>query len=376
MHTLSDLQTPALVIDAGVMSANIERMAARADALGVPLRPHGKTPKAPEIGRRLCARSARGLTVSTLLEAETYLEAGIRDLFYAVPLAPAKTGRVCELMQRGANLTCLVDHIDAARAIAERARQPVVLAVEIDVDGYRTGVPAGSSEMRELARYIASERRLIFEGFMSYGGASYGCRSKEEVQRLAERHRVALLDAQALLAADGVEARMLSFGSTPAVVHARTMASMTELRCGIYAFQDLFQAAIGACSIDDIAVSVLCCVIGASQQHNRLIVDAGGLALSKDRSTATTDRDGGYGLVCDAESGALAPDLYVSNVSQELGLITTQSGAAIDFTRFPIGSRLRILPNHADMTAAAYDAYHVVEGDARIVDVWRRVNGW
>ena len=377
MNSLREVATPALVIDEGIMQANIDRMAMCARELDVPLRPHGKTPKSVEVARRLLKRQACGLTVSTLKEAETYVAGGVRDLFYAVPFAADKTARALDLLARGAQLTCLTDNLASAKATAEAASAcggQLPLAVEIDVDGYRTGIRPGS-EFVELVRFIAGSRSLMFAGLMSYGGASYGCRSVADTRALAEKHRVALLDAKRALDEIGIATNMLSFGSTPAVVHARSMAGMTELRCGIYVFQDLFQAAIGACSVADISLSVLCTVIGARPDLNRFVIDAGGLALSKDRSTAATEADAGYGLVCDA-NGALIDDLFVPTVSQEIGLVTTRSGRPLDFERFPSGTKLRVLPNHADMTAAAYDVYHVVRGDDVVRDIWTRVNGW
>jgi D-serine deaminase-like pyridoxal phosphate-dependent protein len=99
------------------------------------------------------------------------------------------------------------------------------------------------------------------------------------------------------------------------------------------------------------------------------------MALSKDRSTQGRSFDAAFGLVCDIE-GALIPDLHVQTVSQELGLVTSRSGAPVPLERLQVGARLRILPNHADMTAAAYDCYHVVRGSTAIQKTWARTNGW
>lgn len=120
---------------------------------------------------------------------------------------------------------------------------------------------------------------------------------------------------------------------------------------------------------------MLTTVTGRQASKNRLIIDAGGLALSKDRSTQGTGFDAGYGLVCD-EAGVRIPDLYVKSASQEIALVTTRSGAAIDLSQFPVGRRLRILPNHSCFTAAGHGEYHVVDGGATIAARWERVNGW
>ena len=120
---------------------------------------------------------------------------------------------------------------------------------------------------------------------------------------------------------------------------------------------------------------MLTTVVGRQPARKRLLVDAGGLALSKDRSTQGTAFDAGYGLVCDVE-GEVIRDLVVTSASQELALVGTRSGAPIDMALYPVGCRLRILPNHACFTAAAHDGYHVVDGGAQLVARWARINGW
>ena len=377
---LSDLQTPALVLDKGKLQANIDRMAARARALGVPLRPHLKTPKSANVAKRLEAAGAAGFNVSTLKEAEYFFAAGLDDFYYCVPFAPNKAARAAALARRGCRLTLMTDSVEGARAaVAAMEAQPESRApaftIEIDADGYRTGAPLEGADVIEAARILDASPATRFAGIMSYAGASYG-ESPEGAADLAATHLDALLQTKARLVEAGLPCGMVSLGSTPAVLHARNLDGLTEVRCGIYAFQDLFQAGIGACAVDDIAVSVLASVIARQPHHNRFVIDAGGLALSKDRSTAGRAFDAFYGLVCDAPTGAPIDDLVVTTVSQEIGLVSSTSGAPVDLSRFPVGALVRVLPNHADMTAAAYEEYAVVEGDDVVRDVWGRINRW
>ncbi len=377
--TLSNLLTPALVLDRSVMQRNIDRMADNAERLDVPLRPHVKTPKCVEIAKRLTARNARGITTSTLLEAEIFLKAGIRDIFYAVPLAPAKVDRALALRAAGADLICLVDDLGSARQIAPAAaaRGAVLpLIIEADVDSYRTGMRPDSDEFLELAHYIHEHNGTNLRGIMSYGGDSYNCPDRHAMVALAEMHRRALVSAAERLRAADLPCDNVSFGSTPATLYAQHMEGVTECRCGIYTFQDLLQAGIGACTIEDIALTVLATVVSHRPRENQLVIDAGGMALSKDRSTQGRPFDASYGLVCNAIDVKPIGDLQVSAVSQELGIITSPGGSRLNFETIPVGTQLRILPNHADMTAAAYDHYYVVDGSADIVEVWPRYNGW
>lgn len=377
---LSDLQTPSLILDKGKLQANINRMAARARALGVPLRPHLKTPKSVHVAKLLEETGAAGFNVSTLKEAEYFFAAGLNDFYYCVPFAPNKASRAAALARQGCKLTLMVDSVEGARAAVaavEDCADGAILSftVEIDVDGYRTGAPIAGDEVIEAARTIDNAPATRFAGIMSYAGASYG-KTPEGAADLAQTHLEALLNTKARLLEAGLPCEMVSLGSSPAILHARDLNGLTELRCGIYAFQDLFQAGIGACTIDDIAVSVLASVIGRQPCYNRFVIDAGGLALSKDRSTADKPFDAFYGVVCDAKTGAPVDDLVVTTVSQEIGLVSSKSGAVVDLSRFPVGAMVRVLPNHADMTAAAYDEYAVVDGDDAVRAIWGRINRW
>ena len=376
MHydTLESLFTPCLLLDEARLETNIARVADHAARLDVTLRPHFKTPKCLEVAEKLLQRNATGLTVSTLREAQVCLDAGFTDLFYAVELAPAKMGAVVDLIRRGANLSCLIDSHRAVDMVSDRAGSMVIpLLVALDTDGYRCGVDANSEEILHICRRIVQADNLLFRGLMAYAGASYHCdtpAAKSDVMR--QQLSAALVVGDRL----DVECPVISLGSTPAFMSSTELPGATEVRGGIYTFQDLFQAGRGHCSISDIALSVLTRVISIQPERNRFFVDAGGLALSKDRATAGQDFDAGYGLVCDTQSANPIGDWIVSEVHQEHGIVTSRSGAALDFAEIVLDGLYRILPNHSDMTAAAYDEYHVIDSEARVIDCWWRFNGW
>jgi D-serine deaminase-like pyridoxal phosphate-dependent protein len=134
-------------------------------------------------------------------------------------------------------------------------------------------------------------------------------------------------------------------------------------------------AGLGVCRVDDIAISVLCTVIGHQPEKGWIITDGGWMALSRDRGTARQAVDQGYGLVCD-ESGRALGDLIVADANQEHGIVARRDGATLDTARYPVGTRLRILPNHACATAAQHDVYHVVRDGPGIADRWPRFHGW
>lgn len=378
MPTLDDLPTPCLVLDRPRLQRNIDRMADRCAELGIALRPHLKTPKSIDVARLLLARQARGVTVSTLAEAETFARHGLHDQFYAVPLAADKIPRIAALMRGGTTVLCVAhdaDAVDAFASIAAAEGIVLPLVIDVDVDHHRSGIEAGDPGFLAMARAIDAAPSLALRGIMVYAGASYDAPDTTAIAALAERIRAGGVAARDLLRRAGLPCDVVSYGSSPGTFFARSLDGLTESRAGVYPFQDLFQAGLGACRVDDIALSVLTQVTGRQPAQGRFFVDAGGLALSKDRSTAGHAFDAGYGLVCDLD-GSVLPGLQVSAASQEIGTVSRADGAALDMTAFPVGRRLRILPNHSCFTAAAHGCYHVVDGGREVAAVWDRVNGW
>ena len=373
---LAELNTPCLVLERRRMQSNIERMAQRAASLGVALRPHLKTCKSLEIGKRLAPGKKR-VTVSTLREAEYFADGGFRDILYAVSISPARLPDVARLNAAGARVQVLMDTPEALRHLVQSAADlgcGFEAWIEVDVDGHRAGLEPEDPRLVELARGLQSASGIELLGVMTHAGGSYNCRSLPELEAHAEQERQRCVAAAGRLRAAGIPCPGVSVGSTPTALAAARLEGVTELRAGVYVFFDLFQAGLGVCRVEDIALSVLTTVISHKKSHRRLIIDAGGLALSKDRSTAGQALDCGYGLVARAADGRVIPGLSVNAANQEHGMI--ELARASDFDAYPVGSQLRILPNHACMTAAAHEYYFVLDGDDRVLERWSRCNGW
>jgi D-serine deaminase-like pyridoxal phosphate-dependent protein len=368
---LRDLSTPALILDRRVLAANTGAMTARMRSLGVQLRPHMKTAKSADVARLALAGNFGGITVSTLREAAYFLDHGIADITYAVGIVPAKLDAVAALNSRGADLKIITDNIDMARVIAGHDELHKVL-IELDTGDKRGGVAPDSRELLDIARVLDVAPNATLTGVLTHAGHSYDCRDPQAIAAVAEDERAGAALAAQRLADAGLPCPVVSVGSTPTATFARDLSGVTEMRPGVYMFCDLFQAGIGVCKIEDIAVSVLASVIGQRRSDQTLLIDAGALALSKDRSTSELPQDCGYGLVVEAESGRLLPGLRVDLVNQEHGFVR----GPIPFDALPVGSKVRVLPNHACITAAGYDTYHVVDGGTEVVANWPRCNGW
>lgn len=376
--TLDTLETPCLLLDETRMTRNIERLSALMAGHGVQLRPHLKTPKSIDVARRVMSSPQGPAAVSTLQEAEQFAAAGVTDLLYAVGVAPAKLDRVLALRGRGVDLTVVVDSLDAARAVAARAKAAGVIIpalIEIDCDGHRAGVQPGNHEqLLAIARVLHEADSL--RGVMTHAGESYGCRSLEAIADMAEQERAAAVGCAEAIRQAGLPCPVVSVGSTPTAHFARHLDGVTEVRAGVYVFFDLVMAGLGVCAVDDIATTVLTTVIGHQPDKGWILVDAGWMAMSRDRGTAKQPVDQLYGLVCDAQ-GKPYPDLLLAETNQEQGIIKLRAGSSASLPDLPLGTKLRIVPNHACATCAQHDAYEVVQGDApAVVAHWERFRGW
>ena len=372
--TIFELSTPALLLDRVRLEQNAARMRDKVRQLGVTLRPHVKTSKSIDVLQVLAGGDAVPITVSTLAEARYFFAHGVADILYAVGIAPVKLSEVANLVRAGCRLRVILDTAEAAdavRAFADNAGVSIEALIEIDSDGHRAGVDPNDPLLVEIGRRLPGS----LAGVMTHAGASYDCRTRDEFEAMAEQERARTVGAAERLRAAGLSCPIVSVGSTPTLHYSRGLDGVTEARAGVYAFGDLVQAELGTCAIDDIAIGVLASVIGHNRHHGRVLVDAGFLALSRDRGTADLPVDWGYGAVCDAVTGEPMHDVTVSSTNQEHGIVTSRSGT-IDFERLPVGSRVKILPNHACATAAAYDRYYVTGGGGEIDAVWERVNGW
>lgn len=369
---ITDLPTPSLVLDQARMDGNITRMIAKADSLGVALRPHLKTAKSAEVARRATDNGRFGITVSTLKEAEYFADNGITDITYAVGIAPGKLDQAAALIERGVDLKIILDTVDAARAVAAHGA-PFQVLIEVDCGDNRAGVDPASLDVLEIAAALTDGPHARLRGVLTHAGHSYGVNSIEAIAAIAEDERQAAVTAAKQLRDAGHAIDIVSAGSTPTALYARNADGLSELRAGVYMFFDLDQQSRGVCSRDDLALGVLATVIGHNKGAGKILLDSGGLALSKDTGATAFRPEVGYGEVCAAETGIPFPGLYVTSVSQEHGHVKVRDPD--DFDRFPVGAKVRVTPNHACMTAAAYPEYHLVEG-MDVVGAWSRINGW
>lgn len=367
---LDRIATPALAVDVDVFRRNCDRMRQKAAASAVSFRPHVKTHKTIEGAHLQHGGSVGPITVSTLAEAEFFATGGFDDITYAVPIDHGKLARAAELLQK-VRLHLLVDTFEALEQVESFGRShgirfPVFL--KVDSGGRRVGVDPDAAESVQLARRMARSESIEMAGLLTHAGHSYQAGGREEIVELAREEADVLTRFRAELG----DLRMIrSIGSTPTASVVDRFPDTDEVRPGNYVFYDAFQTTLGSCTLDDCAASVLVTVISSHPEANKLIVDGGALAFSKDVGSAHLQPDFGYGIVCNT---ALRPlPLRFTAMSQEHGQIVGRK--RIEFQAHPIGSKLRIVPNHSCLTAAMFERYWILRG-TEVIDQWAPVRGW
>ena len=240
------------------------------------------------------------------------------------PSSPA----IAELRRRGVNLRVVTDNLGVAKAIAAAAASGDTFSVFIEIDSGagRAGLPFPALPgLLDIARVLHEAPGVDLAGVMTHAGHSYHESTADGLAAVAEQERRAIVGAAEALRAAGIPCPIVSGGSTPTAMHSRDFTGITEMRPGVYVFNDLDQEFIGSCGAGDLALSVLASVIGHYPHRNQLLVDAGALALSKDISAQEFQPKVGFGTIADRSAAGLA----VVECSQEHGFVAVGRSPAL-----------------------------------------------
>jgi D-serine deaminase-like pyridoxal phosphate-dependent protein len=345
---IEDLPTPAVLVDLDVLERNVARMAARARAAGVGLRPHVKTHKCPEIGRLQQAAGAVGISVAKVGEAEVFAHAGFEDLFIAYPVVGEDKGRRLLALDDRARVAVGADNVEGARTLAtpfREAGRTLDVLLKVDVGYGRVGVRP--QRALAVARSVAEIPGLRLRGVFTHAGHAYAAATRKALGQIARSEGETLAGTAARLRRAGLPIDEVSVGSTPTAARAMTVPGVTECRPGNYVFHDASQVALGTCKVEDCALTVLATVVSVPAP-DRAVVDAGSKTLSSD---PLRPRPGGYGRVLGRKS-------VLEKLSEEHGVVAIKGGES-----FRVGERVRLLPNHACVVANLHDRLIGVCGD-------------
>ena len=347
---ITDLETPALLIDLDIMERNLRRAAEYTRTHHLRLRPHTKTHKTPALARRQLDLGAVGLTVAKVGEAEVMLGAQPPDLLVAYPIVGrSKIERLAEVA-RHARVTVALDNLVVARGLSDGACQGQVtfgVLAEMEAGFNRVGVAPGG-DLVKLVQGIASLPGLTWEGVIFYPGQIHGV----DKGSLNELHAVdeLLQDALGELRRAGFEARVVSGGSTPTLYQSHLMTGMNEIRPGTYIFNDKNTWATSACGLEDCAATMLVTVVSPARP-GQAIIDGGSKTFSSDQ--LNTGGDAGFGYVVEE------PQAAFTKMNEEHGFLDIRRAAR----EFSIGDRLRILPNHICTAVNLQEKLYGIRGE-------------
>lgn len=375
------LPTPCLLLDLPVLERNLSRVKEIAQDAGVDLRPHCKTAKSSEVANRATAGFSGAITVATLHEAEYFADHGFTNITYAVGFIPSKLDRVIALQHRGVTINVLTDSIDVARKLSTLTADlpnPLPILIEIEAGAERTGLLPHSDDLLPLATAIHESPNLQLLGVLAFGGAGYGGQNRKEIEDFAEIERTSVVHAAERIRQMGIECPVVSVGSTPNVLCAVSFEGITEIRPGVYVFGDLMMHALGLYRFEEIAVTVHASIIGHSKAYNRIYIDAGALALSKDHGLERDETPyAAYGLIRQSDSPEPYEGIGVTNVNQEHGFVECLDPTKpFPFHDFSIGDTVRVLPHHVCHTVSCYDHYHILDDTGGVITQWPRTIGW
>ena len=368
---VENINTPSLLLDLDRVRPNARRMSDIAHKNNVRLRPHVKTHKCIEVARIQTEGHDGAITVSTLAEARAFAKHGFNDITYAVPIERGKFANAIEILNQGVKLNLLTDDADTVNALDAAATESGVefdVFVKIDCGTHRVGVEPDTEDAIEIPRALQDAKSLNFAGILTHAGHSYDANTPDGVMEVARHERDSMVDLATRIGRQGIAVPTISIGSTPSMSKIDHLDGIDEIRPGNYIFFDNFQATLGSCSFEDTALTVLAAVIHKSKE--RIVIDAGAIALSKDRGPVGIDPACGYGRVLDVAGNETG--MRVTGLSQEHGEITASDNG---FERFQVGDRVRILANHSCLTAAQHSHYNVIE-NGEVVDRWEIHRGW
>ena len=362
MFHVDDLPTPCLLINRRRLEANLARM--QASAHGVSLRPHTKTHKMVRLARRQLELGARGITVAKVSEAEVFVKAGIDDVCIAYTVVGRPQLKRIAALSKQARVAFCVDSPEGARFASSEfsgAPHPIPMLIEVDAGYGRCGVGWEDPALVELARLVGILPGLELSGILTHEGHAYQGDRKQVMANTRDRMLMAAVRLHEAGLADP-DRFIISIGSTPSISvfenNTRGGFSITEVRPGNYVFNDLMQVALGVCTMDDCALTVLTTVVSRTRTPSgteRFFLDAGRKVFTADQVSGQST----FGQVLyNARYRVSHPHARLTGLSEEHGWGEVRGGST-----FAVGDRVQVVPNHACVVINTQDEVMLVDDD-------------
>ncbi|MEY3322747.1 MAG: hypothetical protein RLZZ417_2330 [Bacteroidota bacterium] len=350
---------PELLIDEALCKANIRAMYARCIEKKVSFRPHFKTHQSIEIGQWFKEAGVSKIAVSSLSMAE-YFSNNWMDILVAFPANILEIDLINDLAER-IELSLLVESVETVEFLSDKVLFPINMYLKIDAGYHRTGINYENYELIDtILDRINQTKNLNFTGFLTHSGNTYGCKGKEEVNRihLINKNRFIQLKKRYITAYPNL---ILSYGDTPSASIADDFDGIDEMRPGNFVCFDVTQVHIGSCDFNQIAVVLACPVVAIHKERSELIIYGGAIHLSRDE-VKWEDKGVIYGLIAEKLSsgwGAPIKNAYLSSLSQEHGKIKMPED---ELWKYKVGDVIYIYPVHSCLTISSMRGFMDLKG--------------
>jgi len=350
---------PTPIIDKGRVRTNILRMLEKANRSGVAFRPHFKTHQSIEIGRWFRETGVDRIAVSSLRMADVFAADGWTDILVAFPFN-IREWDTAKRIGAGCHLQLLVDHGDTVRFLMDHVDDRLDVWIKVDTGYGRSGVRWDHPELTALARQIVASANLRLAGLLAHGGHSYHATEVADIRRIAQETRTRMTYAKQTLTDADIPVHLVSVGDTPGCSLAEVFTGLDEIRPGNFVFHDLMQWKLGSCTESDLAMALACPVVGVYPDRNEVVILGGAVHFSKERLSDSDGEIFGLGVQVDrAGFGPLVPDIRITGLSQEHGIVKLPSDACRGVR---VGDVLTFVPVHSCLTADQYDHYRTPGG--------------
>ncbi len=358
---LNSIIEPTLLLDEKRCRNNLQRMAEKAKANGIFLRPHFKTHQSKTIGDWAKDYGVNRIAVSSIRMAAYFAEAGWEDIIVAFPINTKEISRINEIASK-TGLNLLLEDLESARYLEQSLTHSIGIFIEIDTGYNRTGLGLEDLDtVDELLEFVSKSSKLELKGLLAHAGHSYNVQGKNKIAEIHE-NSLSVFREFRLRYESAYPDLIYSAGDTPTCSTMDKFPGLTEMRPGNFVFYDLSQWAIGSCQLENIAVAMACPVVAKFPRRNEIVVYGGGVHFSKDRKPHPNGSDY-YGLMVDWKNGTWSTNMdnaYIKSLSQEHGTISV-SKKLMDEVK--VGDILGFLPIHSCMTANLMKRYLSLDGD-------------
>jgi D-serine deaminase-like pyridoxal phosphate-dependent protein len=348
------IPTPAAVLDLDAFDRNVAKMAGRAKAAGLALRPHFKSHKCAALVRRQMAAGAVGVCCAKLAEAEALAAVGIGRILVTSPIAgPTSAARAARLAAELPDFRIVVDHPDAAAELGAAATAPIQVVIDIDVGLGRTGCH-DADQAAATARAILAQPNLRLLGVQGYGGNWQHMEGANARASAVAAGMEKLTAAIAAVRAAGGTVDVVTGGGTGTFSADAAQGVLNEVQPGSFAFMDReYRDALKADPDGEFEQAATIAATVISANHPKWVtVDAGLKAFSTE------------GPMPQPLTPKFA-DCAFRFFGDEHGMIVRPAGQPV-----VRGERLAFVPGHIDPTLDRYDLFHLVQGDV-LVDIVR-----